>query len=161
MDWKTLYLDPKGRIGQKDFWLGILIIIGVAIVIGLVLHFALARLPIIGQIFSLVLLVPYYCLATKRLHDFGKPDLFAQIVIALNAITTIIGIVMTGAITAATVAASTTGVVGAGMGTAMLVGTLSLITGLVTLAFVLWAGLTKGDPAPNAYGPPRAIPLVG
>ena len=26
MDWKTLFLDAKGRIGQKDFWIGFLIL---------------------------------------------------------------------------------------------------------------------------------------
>jgi uncharacterized membrane protein YhaH (DUF805 family) len=45
----------------------------------------------------------------------------------------------------------------AGMGTAMLIGLLILVA---CIAFVLWVGLTKGDPGENQYGPPPRS-LVG
>lgn len=161
MDWKTLYLDPKGRIGQKDFWIGLAIVVGVAIVAGLFLGLLFRGIPAVGTVLNLALLVPYYCLATKRLHDFGKPDTLAIVVVAVNAILLILSFVMMPDMASLQTDDPEAMMADPAFGRTMGLGGLSLLVNLATLGFVLWIGLTRGDDAPNAYGPPRATPLIG
>lgn len=64
LDWKTLLLSPRGRIGRTVFWAGF----GVVMAASVVLNF----LPFIGNFAGLVLLWPLVCLQAKRLHDAGR-----------------------------------------------------------------------------------------
>ena len=64
MNWQFLFLSANGRIGQKDFWIGFLILFVAGIILGMI--------PVLGQIISIALIYPWVCLYSKRLHDFGK-----------------------------------------------------------------------------------------
>lgn len=141
-DWKTLFLDANGRIGQKDYWIGVLILFGA----GLLLGWA----PLIGTLVSIASIYFGVCVSSKRLHDMGKSGWLAAIpygvtaaAVLLSAITFMGGMVSShngndyGAL--------------AGMGAAGAVWGLAF---LVNLAFLIWLGVTKGNAGDNAYGPP-------
>lgn len=149
MDWKTLFLDAKGRIGKKDFWIGFLILF----VTGIILSF----LPIIGQIAGLLLIYPNVCVFSKRLHDFGKTGWLA-------AVPFVIGLVAGIAVAVTGGAALLSG--GAGMEADALAavgsaGLVMLLAFVAYIGFVLWVGLSKGDEGTNQYGSPRNPPLTG
>jgi uncharacterized membrane protein YhaH (DUF805 family) len=148
MDWKTLYLEPNGRIGQSDFWIGTAIMIAVSVVLGWI--------PVIGQIIQLALIYAGICVMSKRLHDFGKSGWLAAVPYGLLAIAIVVSLLAGFGMLAAAGAANY-GDSAAGVGAIMAAGTIGLvwiIAGLACLAFWLWVGLTKGDPGENQYGPP-------
>ena len=152
MDWKNLYLTSTGRLGQKDFWLSWLILLVISILAGWVLGMVHV---LASTVVGLALLYPGYCIMTKRFNDFGKngkvlaaiPYGISAVLSIWTAITTmgLLGGVAAGADPAALAAGGAAGLAGIGM--------LAMVGGLIGLAFLLWAGLSKGDPAPNAYGP--------
>lgn len=150
MDWQTLFLKADGRIGRRDFWIGFLIIFVASIVLNMV--------PVLGQIAGLLLLWPQVCIHAKRLHDMGKTAWLMLIPLGVAIVCGIAG-VATGGIAvlgsmamsdggsdsaAAAAALSGAGAFMAFMGLAMLVG----------IGFLLWVGLTPGQPGENQYGPP-------
>jgi uncharacterized membrane protein YhaH (DUF805 family) len=149
MDWKALYLDANGRIGQKDFWIGLAIIVAVWVVCSFI--------PLLGQIVQLVLIYAGVCVMSKRLHDMGKTGWLAAVPYGLLAVAMVLTLVtVIGAMTAAGLSQNT-GDAAVGVGAAAAVGMAGLVmllAGLVGLGFVLWVGLTKGDPTDNQYGPP-------
>ena len=149
MDWKFLFLSANGRIGQKDFWIGFLILFVAGFILGLI--------PVINLIAGLALIYPNVCLYSKRLHDFGKSGWLAAVPYGIGAICLVImmlagGAAIIGGGLGGDSSAAATGAVAA-MGTIFLVGGLAFLVGV---AFLLWVGLSKGDPGPNQYGPPPA-----
>lgn len=156
MDWKYLFLDSKGRIGQKDFWIGFAILFIAGLVLGMI--------PVLGGLIGLVMIYPNVCLVAKRLHDFGKSGWLAAVPYVLGLVAGVGAFIIGGATLFAAGAMdsygndeATTGAALAGMGSAA---ALLGIFGLLGLAFLLWVGLSKGDPAPNQYGPPRDASAV-
>lgn len=146
LDWKTLFLQAGGRIGQKDYWIGV----GVLFAAGLVLGW----LPLIGTVVSLASIYCGVCVSSKRLHDMGRSGWLAAIpygvtalAVVLSAMTFIGGIASTGY-------GADYGAL-AGMGAAGGVWGLAF---LVNLGFLIWLGVTAGQPGDNLYGPPpRAL----
>lgn len=152
MDFQNLYLSTAGRIGQKSFWIGQLILFGVSIVLGFIGGMVAPGNAIVGAVLGLLLLYPGYCVMAKRFQDMGKTGKMAAIpygvslLVQIFALITSLGIM--GASTGSDAAAAGAAVGMAGLG---IVGIIGLV---VWLVFLFWAGLTKGDPGPNAYGPP-------
>lgn len=142
MDWKTLFLDAKGRIGQSDFWIGFAILFVAGIVLGMI--------PVIKQFAGLILLFPWICVYSKRLHDFGKTGWLVLVPIGVVFVAIIIAI-MTGGMAMLAGGANNAAGAMAGLGT---MGLVMIVALLICLAFLLWVGLTKGDPGDNQYGPP-------
>ena len=148
MDWKNLFLNANGRIGQKDFWIGFLILF----VVSFVVHF----IPVLGQILWLVLIYPTVCLYSKRLHDFGKSGWLVLVPYAVLFLALVIAVMFVGtAVLMGGASNLDTGAAAAGaVGGLMLAGLVGLAALLVCLGFLLWVGLSKGDPGPNRYGSP-------
>lgn len=147
MDLKYIFLDSNGRIGVKEFWIGFLILFGAAVVLGWI--------PLIGQLISILLIYPWICLYSKRLHDFGKTGWLVLVPFGIGVAAMVLSFVVGGAsIFAAGMSGTEEGVATsalAGMGVvALLLG----VAALVGFAFLLWVGLSKGDAGPNKYGPP-------
>ncbi|MBP6876451.1 MAG: DUF805 domain-containing protein [Phenylobacterium sp.] len=137
IDWQTLYLSGRGRIGRAQFWIGAAGLICVGVVAGLI--------PVVGALASLALIYPWACLAAKRLHDFGRSGLLV-LVAAVPA-------VVAGAFSLFTaLAASNLGTIGMALAGASLSLAVSTMALLVWLGFVLWVGLEPGQEAANSYG---------
>ncbi len=142
--------SPNGRIGQQDYWIGLLIIIGGNIVASF--------LPIIGFILWLVLVWVGVAVYGKRLHDAGKSAWLHIIPWAISILTFIIGSVMIvgGAISAGVMSdggdlspEQIMALVGAGGGGLAVMG----LSTLVWIGYTIWVGVMKGEPEANAHGP--------
>ena len=151
MNWQTLFLSPEGRIGQKDYWIGLLILFAVW-VLSPVLH-------ILAPLVWLALLYPWVCVIAKRLHDFGRSGWLILVPFAIALIAFLLGLVFGGvSLLSAGWAAFNDGFEPSTW--AVLLGALGImlaflcIAGVVKLVFLLWVGLKSGDPAPNRFGPP-------
>jgi uncharacterized membrane protein YhaH (DUF805 family) len=147
MDIQRLFLKADGRIGRGEFWTGFLILF----VLGIVVHF----IPMIGQIISIVLIYPWVCLYSKRLHDMGKSGWLQLIPFAVWIVAIIVAVMsgMGAAIMAMASGSDAQASAGAlaGAGVAALVLCAAL---LVNLIFLLWVGLSASQAGDNAYGPP-------
>lgn len=155
MDFKSLYLAANGRLGQKDFWIGWLILFVVSLILGtLTMGF-----PVVKDAISLVLLYPFYCILAKRFQDFGKTGRLALVPVVISALISLWGLLVAIGVLGAMATGDPTVAAGA-MAGLFGGGALVIIGGIVSIGFVLWAGLAKGDPGPNAYGPPPA-PIFG
>ena len=143
MKWKSLFLSANGRIGQKDFWIGFLILFVAGLVLGMI--------PVLGILVSIALIYPWVCLFTKRLHDFGKTGWLQLAPVGINIVLGVIAVMIGGG------AAAFSGDSAGGLMAAFAnMGIFLVIMLLVNLAFLLWVGLSKGDPAANQYGPAPA-----
>ena len=150
MDWRTLFLTYEGRIDQKDYWLGALILF----VIGLLA----SALHILAPLIWLALIYPWICVIAKRLHDFGKSGwlILLPIVIACLALTAGAVLGVFGAIAAFVTGSGWDhpGAWGVFLGALGAAFSFFLVAGLAKLVFLIWVGLARGDPGPNRYGPP-------
>ncbi len=151
MDWRNLFLSPEGRIGQKDFWLGGLIL--------LVIWLATPLLHIFAPLAWLLLLFPWVCVFAKRLHDFGKSGLLILAPLVVGVVAATLGVIFGGMTVFSAVWTYATGG-GEPASWAALLGALGAmlaflgIAALFKFVFILWVGLSPGDPGPNRYGPP-------
>lgn len=152
MDWSKLFLSAEGRIGQKDYWIGVLILF-VAWVLS---HLAHVLAPFVW----LILIYPWVCVMAKRLHDFNKSGWMILIPVVVGVIALLGAVVVAGA---AAIGAAFTAFSEAGLDTAgwmAVAGAFGValaficVAGLVKLIFLLWVGISRGDVGPNRYGPP-------
>jgi uncharacterized membrane protein YhaH (DUF805 family) len=151
MDWRTLFLSPEGRIGPKDFWIGVLFLF-VVWVLSHVLH-------VLAPLIWLLMIYPWVCVFAKRLHDAGRSGwlILAPVAVGVAALILAVmfgGVGVIGALgTMATFGASPASwaALFAGVGVMMM---FLCVAGVAKLAFTLWVGLSAGDPGENRYGPP-------
>jgi len=143
--------SPNGRIGQQEYWIGILILIAGNIVASFI--------TILGFIISLGLIWVGIAVYGKRLHDAGKSAWLHAIPWGVSLLLGIIGGVMVGG---AVIAAMTgdgddvdIAAVLAGAGGASL---FFLLSFLVWVGYTIWAGVIKGDAGDNRFGPVPAPP---
>ena len=143
--------SPNGRIGQQDYWIGILILIGGNIVANI--------LPLIGWILWLALVWMGIAIYGKRLHDAGKTAWLHVVPWALGFLFFIIGAVMVigGAVSAGIISDAgdmspeqIVAVISAG-GLGLLFMSLSF---LVWVVYTIWVGVMTGDADANVYGAP-------
>ena len=151
MDWQSLFLSPEGRIGQRDFWVGVLILFVIWILTPL--------LHLLAPLVWLVLLYPWVCVFTKRLHDFGKSGLLILVPFVVGFIAAALGLIFGGVTVASAIWTAVQGGTQA-VSWAVLLGALGTmlaflcVAAVVKFEFILWVGLSPGDPAANRYGPP-------
>jgi uncharacterized membrane protein YhaH (DUF805 family) len=149
-NWTHLFLDPHGRIGRRDFWLGS----AVLLVVGNLLHIIL----FFGSLASFGLFYCWVCLFSKRLHDLGKSGWIQIVPHVINAVCILVGIFL-GALglIAALLGGRPLAMAGALMGTTW-AGILLFVLGVAgvnTLIFMLWTGLSRGQAGANLYGAPQ------
>ncbi len=149
-----LYTRFDGRIARKTWWIGALVLFVALLVIGVVLS-RLFGDGLFGRLLGLVVglgaLYPAAALASKRLHDRGKPMMpRVALFFGPGAILTIFD----------TFGIGYTPVQGPDGQVYMSGGFLIALFGILALATAIWAlvelGLLRGDPQPNAYGAPPA-----
>lgn len=150
LDWKSLFFSADGRIGRGEFWIGWLVLLGVMVVAGWI--------PLLGAIIGLVSIYCSVCIYAKRLHDMGKSGWLQLIPIVVCLVAGGFAVVSIGF---GAVMASVTGgsdeMIAASALSGLGLGVLGLaLSGLVSLAFLLWVGLTTGEAGPNRFGEPPA-----
>ena len=153
MDWKTLFLSADGRISRQSFWIAVLILFGANVV--------LSWIPVIGWLIGLALIYCSVCVYSKRLHDMGKSGWLQVAPMVICFVLLMIGgLSMGGAAAMGAFSGRDDMMAGAAMGG---MGAMFLTFGLaflVGVGFLLWVGLTPGEPGANKYGdPPAQSPL--
>jgi len=145
MDWGSLFLSTRGRIRRRDFWIGFAIVMAVSVLCNLI--------AVVGPFLGLVTLWPMVAIHAKRLHDMGHtawlllaPAVVSLATLAVTFLARPAGVKAPGVITPALATASQ----GLGLGLAIIAFCL-----LVEVAFLLWVGLTPGQPDDNRHGPAR------
>jgi uncharacterized membrane protein YhaH (DUF805 family) len=86
MDYKYLFTSFEGRISRQQFWIGVLIQLGIAIVLGIIdvlagtysVHNSIGLLSGIWSIASIYFNLVIY---TKRWHDRGKSGWWSLILL--------------------------------------------------------------------------------
>ncbi len=139
MNLTALLLSPKGRIRRRDFWVGFIIVMVSSVLIGLV--------PIVGPILGFVLLWPQICIHAKRLHDMGWSAWIMLVPFGVTVISMILVVANGGA--ALLTAPPAEAFASPAMDAARLYFLIALLFGL---AFLLWVGLSKGNPRDNRFG---------
>ena len=150
MSWQSVFFSSNGRLGQKDFWISALILIG-AWIVSFLLHF-------LALFAWLVLAYCWICILSKRLHDAGRSGWLILVPVAIACIAGIVGIAV-GSVTAITAIVSGFNSDMSPSSWAVFWGSLGVvaflfsIAGLAKIVFILWVGLSPSDAADNRYGP--------
>lgn len=71
------YADFNGRARRKEYWMFFLINMIVSFIIGFV--GGLIEFPLLGTIYSVVVLLPSIAVAIRRMHDVGKSGWYCLI----------------------------------------------------------------------------------
>ncbi|MFN3859374.1 MAG: DUF805 domain-containing protein [Caulobacter sp.] len=146
MDWQALFLSPNGRIGRQNFWIGF----AITFVAGMVVN----SIPFLGFLLGILLIWPMIVLHAKRLHDIGHSAVLLLVPIGISVVLAVMAVIIGGgALFAASEGDMDTMDFFAGLLPA--IGIMALAV-LVEVAFLLWCGLTPGQPAENRFGPPPA-----
>lgn len=150
---QDLLTSFDGRIRRGQYWLGVIVLI-VAVVIVFGLISVLFGESFFGRMLTLLitlgLIYPWLALGTKRLADRGQPPMpKLAIFIAPGLLLTLIDTFRIGYRPVPGFA-----------GGELMPGMPSMVIGLISFGVGIWAlielGILKGDPEPNAYGPPPA-----
>jgi uncharacterized membrane protein YhaH (DUF805 family) len=151
VNWQALFFSADGRIGQKDFWIAVLI---------MALIWVLApALHVLAPVIWLVVIYCWVCVFSKRLHDFGRSGWLILLPVAVWAAAFILAMVLGGltalgaiytAVTSGREPESWTLFLGA-LGSML---AFFAVAGLVKFVFILWVGLSRSDAGDNRYGPP-------
>ncbi len=165
---KRIFLTPSGRQNRRDFWIGYF---GVSVFIWAVNSY-LKSYPALELSFWVALVFPFlvlymtYCVYGKRLHDMGRSYWpLTGLIVALVLLVIIVMLSYGGSEYFSEFAKYERKAVIDEAVRARLIETYQtelkkgnrvlyiLSTGLI-LAFTLWCGLSRSDPASNKYGPP-------
>ena len=149
-DWQRLFLSADGRIGRQEYWVGFLLILGASVV--------LKFIPFLGPLLSLALIYPQVCVGSKRLHDMGRSGFLMLIPYGVVVVGFVLAAVFGGMAALSGAFNSTSGAAAGLAGLGAAVGLLALSC-LVSLAFIVWVGVSPSQPGENRYGPePLATP---
>jgi uncharacterized membrane protein YhaH (DUF805 family) len=152
MDWQTLFLKVEGRMGRKDYWIGM----GILFVAGLIF----SNIPVLDTLWPLASVYFGVCVYGKRLHDIGQSAWLVLLPFGIMVLATAIAAMLGGA---ALLGAAASDSNAAGIGALAGLGVASLIViagGLAALGWVIWLGTRETQAEDNQFGPPRAVPLV-
>lgn len=169
MDYQTVFLNPNGRLGPADFQKSALILIGISFVLSILpaISLAFSFLGIIG----LLLIYPWVCLWSKRLHDAGQSGWMTLVVVLVWIVVGWITGSIVGMMFAGDVAASMSGADPQDFGSMMSAITQAsratiipsaIVNAGVAVGFVYVANMIlKSDPGDNQYGPPPGSTIEG
>lgn len=140
-------INPNGRSGQQEYWIGILILVAANIVSGFI--------PVLGTLIWIGLIYVGVCIYGRRLHDAGKSAWLHAIPWAVSIVLCVVGsFFIIGALIAAIQSGDENfniiAVLTASGGALAFFG----LSYLVWIVYTIWAGLLKGDPGANRFGPP-------
>jgi uncharacterized membrane protein YhaH (DUF805 family) len=153
MDWQTLFLSAQGRIGKKDFWIGV----GALFLAGMIF----AQVPLLKTLWPLASIYFAVCVYGKRLHDIGQSAWLVLIPTGIMIVAITLAAVLGGAAllggasTGSDALTAAGGLAGLGLaGLAMLAGVAA------SIGWIIWLGTRESEATENQFGPPREVPLV-
>jgi uncharacterized membrane protein YhaH (DUF805 family) len=149
MDIGNLLFNPNGRIGQKDFWIGVAIIFGG--------NLLLTWIPFLGTLIWLGLLWVGVAVYGKRLHDAGNSAWLHAVPWGVSILLGVIGSIMLGGVFIAAMAGEGDVNMGALIAGGGMASVFFLLSTLVWVAYTIWVGVLKSDAGANAYGPAPVI----
>lgn len=141
--------SPHGRIGQQNFWIGVLIILGANIL--------LTWIPLLGWLIWLGLFYVGFCVYGKRLHDIGKSMWIHAIFLVVSLLVAMIAMTMAGgSIIALAMNSSSEPDVAAIMSLIGSMFSAFAIPMVIAIIYTIWLGVAKGDAGDNRFGPPES-----
>ncbi|GAB4531734.1 MAG: DUF805 domain-containing protein [Parvularculaceae bacterium] len=75
VDWEKLFLSYEGRIGRRDFWIGVLVLWAVYISLNIVFS------SLFASLLGIVLIYPNFAVLVKRCHDRGKSGWWSLLIL--------------------------------------------------------------------------------
>ena len=121
----------------------------------MVASFVVGLVPLVGQVIGLLLIWPQLCIHAKRLHDMGRSALWMVVPFCLSSLFLVLAVVKGGkAVLEVLSAGSSNATRGAAWSQLGIAVGYFAMTFLVGLAFLLWVGLSRGEPGSNRFGPP-------
>ncbi|MCW5722601.1 MAG: DUF805 domain-containing protein [Devosia sp.] len=146
----SLLTTTEGRIGRKQWWLGVLaliiISIAISIVLGIVSFGNATFMAWAAVLINLVLIWPSYCIGLKRRHDRGNDGTDLKILIGASIVLNLLQ-------------ASGIGVTMVDNGgilmpmPAIWLGVLNLIFAVFAIYMLVQLGFLRGTAGANRYGP--------
>jgi uncharacterized membrane protein YhaH (DUF805 family) len=143
MEFGYLFTSLEGRIGRKLYWLGVVLLVALAVAVMVLIVFA--GVALVGTVFSFVTFVielaflyPASALLVKRLHDRNRPGYFAAFILAPLIVKSLTDLL---------------GVTGGASGLNPFDYLLGLTIFLVSLWFFIELGCLRGTVGANRYGP--------
>lgn len=149
MDIGNLLFNPNGRIGQKEFWIGVAIIFGG--------NLLLTWIPFLGTLIWLALLWVGVAVYGKRLHDAGNSAWLHAVPWGVSILLGVIGSIMLGGVFIAAMAGEGDVNMGALIAGGGMASVFFLLSTLVWIAYTIWVGVLKSEAGANAYGPAPVI----
>ncbi|WP_253787841.1 DUF805 domain-containing protein [Flavobacterium sp. HSC-32F16] len=73
------YANFNGRARRKEYWLFALANVLISFVLGFILGLISPKLALIGNLYSLAVLIPAIAAGVRRMHDVGKSGWFLLI----------------------------------------------------------------------------------
>jgi uncharacterized membrane protein YhaH (DUF805 family) len=73
------YANFNGRARRQEYWMFFLVNFIIAFVLGFIAGLISPKLALIGNIYSLAVLIPGIAVAVRRVHDVGKSGWFVLI----------------------------------------------------------------------------------
>lgn len=141
--------SPNGRIGQQDYWIGVLIII--------LCNLFLTWIPLLGFLIGLGLIWVGVAVYGKRLHDAGRTAWIHAIPWAVSLVLLVVSfMIFGGAIISAVMAGDAgddAGAAAAAIGGGLGFVAVQSIGFLVWIGYTIWVGLLTGEPGENRFGP--------
>jgi len=167
MDHAYVLFDPTGRIGPRDFWRGVILLVASQVIMQTALVYGPPILVVILSILSLALVYPYLCVFGKRLHDAGKSAwFFVLLLVGYLLIAQIAGQILQPFASEALVDAQQTlqqaaedNIIQAMFETLQLIAKVQYLPGLVVMFLVngvlgYFVARLPSEAGPNQYGPP-------
>lgn len=142
----SLLWTPKGRIARGEFWLGFLIVMVASAVAG--------AIPVVGPLLGLGVLWPQLVIHIKRLHDIGWTGWLLLFPFSVTVTCMTLIVLNGGAALLTTPPQQLPALIASPVMHTPLI--FFEIAFAVEFAFLLWVGITKGEPAANRFGPAPA-----
>ncbi len=148
---KMLLTTTEGRIGVRDWWVGMLILSVLGFIPNIILMFAFGqRLPVVfvggSVVVSLVIIWFAYCMGIKRRHDRGSAGSDLKLLLA--------AIVVGQLVQAPRTLEVLSGDLGAGRPAPELwMQIIGFVLSIFGLYVFIQLGFLKGTTGPNSYGP--------
>lgn len=136
------YVDFDGRVGRAQFWYYVLVTFVLGLAVGIV---ASLTLHVLSTLFSLALLLPNLGMTVRRLHDTGKPGMWALLLAVPVCLAILFGLLA---------------ILGGALGFLALLlvfGSLIWLASLVALAVLIYFCAQPSMAGDNAYGPPPPV----